>query len=204
MTTTLPKIEAVTGRAVPVLGDDIDTDRIIPACFMKCITFDGLGQYAFYDERFVQDGEPHPDFALNKPHFAGASILLTGENFGCGSSREHAPQSLYYFGFRAVVAVSYAEIFFGNATQIGIVCVTAKRAAIENIARMVADQPELALTIDLDAQTLRAGDESIPVELPAGTRRSLREGTWDPLAELLQGADSVDRQASGLPYMQSA
>ena len=115
----LEKITSVTGRSVVVPGDDIDTDRIIPARFMKCVTFDGLGEYMFYDVRFFEDGseKPHP---LNDPRFAGASILLSGENFGCGSSREHAPQAMYRFGIRAVIAESFAEIFFGNSTTLGM------------------------------------------------------------------------------------
>lgn len=117
----LEKIIQVTGRGVYVPGDDIDTDRIIPARFMKCVTFDGLGEFAFYDERKREDGSDKP-YPLNDARFLGASILLSGSNFGCGSSREHAPQALYRYGFRAVLAESFAEIFFGNSTTLGMPC----------------------------------------------------------------------------------
>src|SRR5690606_30539197 len=122
----LEKILKVTGRAVPVVADDVDTDRIIPARFMKCITFDGLGEFAFYDERKNEDGsnKPHP---LNEPRYAGAKILISGANFGCGSSREHAPQSLHKYGFRGIVAESFAEIFFGNSCTLGIPCMKVSR-----------------------------------------------------------------------------
>src|SRR5438876_2530381 len=141
-------ITSITGRAVNVPGNDIDTDRIIPARFMKCVTFDGLGEYAFYDVRKNADGsdKPHP---LNDPRFKGASILLSGANFGCGSSREHAPQALYRFGFRAVIAESFAEIFFGNCTTLGIPCVVAAPADIRALADEIERVPNLEVTVDL-------------------------------------------------------
>ena len=126
----LAKISSVSGRAVHVPGNDIDTDRIIPARFMKCVTFDGLGEFLFHDVRKNADGtdKPHP---LNDPRFKGATLLLSGANFGCGSSREHAPQAIQKHGFRAVIAENFAEIFFGNCTTLGIPCATASRADIE-------------------------------------------------------------------------
>src|SRR6187399_2178425 len=123
----LAKITSVSGRAVCVPGNDIDTDRIIPARFMKCITFDGLGEYLFYDVRKNADGTDK-DHPLNDPRFKGAGILLSGVNFGCGSSREHAPQAIYRYGFRAVVAEGFAEIFFGNSTTLSMPCVTVAKA----------------------------------------------------------------------------
>ncbi|HEY3592534.1 MAG TPA: 3-isopropylmalate dehydratase small subunit, partial [Polyangiaceae bacterium] len=113
----LAKIQQVTGRAVPVPGEDLDTDRIIPARFLRCVTFDGLGEHLFRDERFRQDGTM-TDHPLNDPRYQGATILVAGRNFGCGSSREHAPQSIAKYGIRAMIAESFAEIFFGNSTAL--------------------------------------------------------------------------------------
>ena len=124
-------IQQIAGTAVYVPGDDIDTDRIIPARFMKCITFDGLGEYLFYDVRKAEDGTDKAH-NLNDPRYAGASVLISGNNFGCGSSREHAPQAILRAGFEAVIAGSFAEIFFGNATNLGVVCVTAADADRES------------------------------------------------------------------------
>src|SRR5690625_2976729 len=123
----LEEIKQVTGRGVYVAGDDIDTDRIIPARFMKCITFDGLGEFLFYDVRKNEDGSPkkHP---LNEPRFSEATILLSGSNFGCGSSREHAPQAIYRYGFRGIIAESFAEIFFGNSTTLGMPCMRDRKS----------------------------------------------------------------------------
>ena len=145
---SLDKITQVTGRGVFVRGEDIDTDRIIPARFMKCVTFDGLGEFAFYDERKNADrsSKPHP---LNDPRFEGARFLISGSNFGCGSSREHAPQALYRFGFRAILAESFAEIFFGNSTTLGMPCVVMSRQDIGSVAGLVEEDPELLITLDL-------------------------------------------------------
>lgn len=156
----LEKIEKRTGRAVPVPGDDIDTDRIIPARFMKCVTFDGLGEYAFYDERKNEDGSDK-DHPMNKPEFEGASILLSGSNFGCGSSREHAPQSLYRWGIRAVVAESFAEIFFGNSIGLGIPCVCATTADIRALSAAVAKDPTLEVTVDVVNRTVSGGGAAV-------------------------------------------
>ncbi|MCB1940385.1 MAG: 3-isopropylmalate dehydratase small subunit, partial [Rhodocyclaceae bacterium] len=147
----LDKITSVAGTAVYVPGSDIDTDRIIPARFMKCVTFDGLGDYLFYDVRKNEDGsdKPHP---LNDPRFAGASILLSGVNFGCGSSREHAPQAIYRYGFRGVIAESFAEIFFGNCTTLGIPCAAASGADIRALAAAVEADPSIEVSIDVEAQ----------------------------------------------------
>lgn len=197
----LPPITLVRGRAVTVPGHDIDTDRIIPARFMKCVTFDGLGEYAFYDERFnPANGElrAHP---LNDPRHAGASILISGANFGCGSSREHAPQSLYRFGFRAVLAESYAEIFFGNSTQLGMPCLVADRADLTALSAATFEDPALEVTIDVAALKVSFGDRSIAVRLGDGPQRALVEGRWDPIADLLEGLPAADAVAAQLPYV---
>ena len=195
-------IKKVTGKAVFVPGDDIDTDRIIPARFMKCITFDGLGEYLFYDVRKNESGE-NKNHNLNDPRFAEASILVSGNNFGCGSSREHAPQSILRAGYNAVIAGSFAEIFFGNSINLGVVCVIASDADRKIIASAIDIQPELEITIDVEDHKIWYGDQFVPCEIKPGARDSLLSGNYDPLDELLVGADEVSEIASTLPYMQA-
>lgn len=186
----LAKITSVTGRGVYVPGADIDTDRIIPARFMKCVTFDGLGEFAFYDVRKTEDGQDreHP---LNDTRFKGASVLLTGPNFGCGSSREHAPQALYRFGFRTVIAESFAEIFFGNCTTLGIPCVIATADQIKTLAAAVEANPALEITVDVDKLTVSYGDQCFPVTTTDSARDALISGKWDAIGELLEHQDAV-------------
>jgi 3-isopropylmalate/(R)-2-methylmalate dehydratase small subunit len=199
----LEEITQVTGRAVYVPGDDIDTDRIIPARYLKCVTFDGLAEFAFYDERKNADGseKPHP---LNDPRFLGAKILLTGSNFGCGSSREHAPQALYRFGFRAIVAESFAEIFFGNSTTLGMPCVVMSRQDIRALAGLVEEDPALLATVDLMENKVTAADMDFRGELPDHAREALVGGKWDAIAELLENIPEVRRVAETLPYFKVA
>ena len=156
----LDKILNVKGKGVFVPGNDIDTDRIIPARFMVCVTFEGLGKYAFYDERKNADGtdKVHP---LTDPRKQNAKVLLSGANFGCGSSREHAPQSLWHYGFRAVVAESFAEIFFGNSTTLGIPCVCASNEDIAKIASVIEENPETEVDVNVNDMTVSAGDITI-------------------------------------------
>lgn len=196
----LEKITKITGTGIYVPGDDVDTDRIIPARYLKCITFDGLGEFAFNDERFNEDGseKPHP---LNDPRFKGASILLAGSNFGCGSSREHAPQSLYRYGFRAIIGGSFAEIFYGNSIKLGMPCLTASRGDIEKLAAAIKENPELEITVDVAAATVSYGDTTMQAQLSKGAKDSLLEGKWDPIADLLEGAAQVDEVAATLPYV---
>tara|TARA_Y200000002_G_scaffold190645_1_gene157328 strand:- start:16 stop:618 length:603 start_codon:yes stop_codon:yes gene_type:complete len=195
-------IKKVTGKAVFVPGDDIDTDRIIPARFMKCITFDGLGEYLFYDVRKTESGE-NKNHNLNDPRFAEASILVSGNNFGCGSSREHAPQSILRAGYNAVIAGSFAEIFFGNSINLGVVCVIASDADRKIIASAIEIHPELEITIDVEDYKIWYGDQFVPCEIKLGARDSLLSGNYDPLDELLVGADEVSKTASALTYMQA-
>lgn len=196
----LEKINQVKGRGVYVPGDDVDTDRIIPARFMKCITFDGLGDYLFYDMRKTDEGveKEHP---LNDPRFSEATILLAGSNFGCGSSREHAPQAIYRYGFRAIIAESFAEIFFGNSTTLGMPCVSLPRKEILEIAEAIRADPELELTIDVENRTVRAGEKSYPATIRDSARQALIEGRWDPIAELLEGREEIDGVAARLSYV---
>jgi 3-isopropylmalate/(R)-2-methylmalate dehydratase small subunit len=196
----LEKIVKVSGTAVHVPGSDIDTDRIIPARFMKCVTFDGLGEYLFYDVRKHADGsdKEHP---LNDARFKGASILLAGVNFGCGSSREHAPQAIYRYGFRAVIAESFAEIFFGNCTTLGIPCAVATAGDLADLRAAVEADPTVTVSIDVDACRVHCGDRSFPVHIPDTAREALISGHWDAIADLIEGIPSVEATASQLPYM---
>jgi 3-isopropylmalate/(R)-2-methylmalate dehydratase small subunit len=196
----LEKITSVTGRGVYVPGSDIDTDRIIPARFMKCVTFDGLGEYLFYDVRHQEDGtlKSHP---LNEARFSGASILISGINFGCGSSREHAPQAISKAGFNAVIAQSFAEIFFGNCATLGMPCVIASAADIDKLAAAVNADPGVEIKIDVEACKVSFGDQSIPVTIPSTARDAFLSGQWDPIGELLDGLGDIDKTAGKLPYM---
>ena len=191
----LEKITSVTGVPAFVAGDDIDTDRIIPARFLKSVTFDGLGEFAFYDERKNADGsdKPHPLNAL-----PNAKIIVTGMNFGCGSSREHAPQALWRRGVRAVVAGSFAEIFFGNSTTLGIACVSATREDLAKLEAWIAAHPGEEISVDVADLRVVFGDESVPVTLPDAVRKALTEGRWDPIADLLENADKIEALAASL------
>lgn len=197
---SLAKITSVTGRAVNVPGNDIDTDRIIPARFMKCVTFDGLGEFLFYDVRKNTDGsdKAHP---LNDPRFKGATILLSGLNFGCGSSREHAPQAIQKYGFKAIIAEGFAEIFFGNCTTLGIPCAVASRADIAKIAAAIEANPQLEVTIDVAKQEIRFGRDSVKAAVRDSARDALVNGRWDAIGELLDGLPSAKSAAAKLPYM---
>ncbi len=197
---SLAKITKVTGRAVYVPGNDIDTDRIIPARFMKCITFDGLGEYLFFDVRKNADGtdRQHP---LNDPRFKGATVLLSGANFGCGSSREHAPQAIQKYGFRAIIAENFAEIFFGNCTTLGIPCATASRADIAKIAAAVEKNPQTEVVIDVQNQVAKFGSESVKIAIRETARDALVNGRWDAIGELLEAMPAVKAQAAKLPYL---
>jgi 3-isopropylmalate/(R)-2-methylmalate dehydratase small subunit len=199
-TMSLEKITTITGRGIQVPGNDIDTDRIIPARFMKCITFDGLGEYLFYDVRKNADGsdQVHP---LNDPRFKGATILLSGANFGCGSSREHAPQAIQKHGFRAIIAESYAEIFFGNCTTLGIPCLSASRADIQKVAAAVQADPTVKITVDLGRCEIRFAGQTIGAVIRESAREALVNGRWDPIGELLEGVGDVKRVAARLPYL---
>lgn len=195
---SLTKFTAICGSCVPILGPDMDTDRIIPARFLKCITFDELAGVMFHDERFDEAGKSksHP---VDDPRFQGASIILGGSNFGCGSSREHAPQTIKRSGIQAIIAESFAEIFFGNSTGIGLPCLGASAADIAALSQYVSGHPETELLIDLEAMTASWPEGSIPVTMPAEPREALTKGRWDAIAELLVDMDAVDRKSAELP-----
>jgi 3-isopropylmalate/(R)-2-methylmalate dehydratase small subunit len=191
-------IEQVTGRGIPLLLDDIDTDRIIPARYLRCVTFDGLGEHAFEDDR--QQDPAHP---FNSAKFQGASILIVGRNFGCGSSREHAPQALLRWGIKAIVGESFAEIFFGNCTANGIPCVCGTPDALKRIAAAVTAKPQAIVTVDLVTRQVIYDGSSFPFTMQEGARQSLVTGNWDFLGQLLEAAPQIRATAEKLPYVKS-
>jgi 3-isopropylmalate/(R)-2-methylmalate dehydratase small subunit len=197
---SLKRILEVTGTCVPAAGDDVDTDRIIPARYLKCVTFEGLGEFLFYDVRFDENGRPK-NFPLNDARFAGATILIAGRNFGCGSSREHAPQAIYRYGFRAIVAESFAEIFFGNATTLGLPCVTVSRHDLGRIRNIIESEPKSEMTINLAKETIRLGSDEFAASILPSARDALINGRWDPIAELLEARASVEERVGQIPYM---
>src|SRR3954464_9165827 len=174
----IEKISKISGRAVPLRGDNVDTDRIIPARFLKSITFEGLEQHLFEDDRqqLEAEGQRHP---VADPKYAGAQILLVNANFGCGSSREHAPQAIYRSGIHVVVGQSFSEIFFGNSVALGMPCVSADQRAMETLMSAVGGQPAAPLEVDRESMTVRGPGGSFDATLPAGSRESFIDGTWD-------------------------
>jgi 3-isopropylmalate/(R)-2-methylmalate dehydratase small subunit len=200
MTTARQAVQAVSSYGVAVRGADIDTDRIIPARFMKCVTFDGLGQYAFYDARYNEQDQPtnHP---FNDPRFAHHGILVVNRNFGCGSSREHAPQALQKWGIRALIGESFAEIFAGNCTVLGMPAVTLPPAAVQEIQDQVERQPNTEITIDLVKDQVRMNNEVFICRMPPAYRKSLIQGTWDSTGILLENLGRIRSIAHRLPYL---
>ena len=192
----MQKIDSVSGKAVPLFLDDIDTDRIIPARYLRCVTFEGLGAHVFEDDRKQDAAHPFDD-----ARFQGAKILIAGRNFGCGSSREHAPQALMRWGIAAVVAESYAEIFFGNCTSLGIPCVTAARADLQKLIDATLGNPSGVMTVDLLKNEVRAGDVRAASQMPDSARGSLTTGQWDFLGQLLDGATEIRKSAATIPYL---
>lgn len=191
-------IKEIKGKALPMIGDDIDTDRIIPARFLRCVTFDGLGEQAFRDERFDEHGNPtnHP---MNKEVHKGANIILSGNNFGCGSSREHAPQAIKRAGYSAVIAESFAEIFYGNSSVLGLVCVTLPKSDIAEIAKMVENNPETIVTIDIEKGQVKAGNKVYNAGIKPALQKSLLDGTYDTIYELSKNKDKADSLDKNLP-----
>ncbi len=190
------EVKQVTGTGIPLLIDDVDTDRIIPARYLLCVTFEGLGEHAFEDDRKQDPSHPFDD-----ARFQGAAVLVAGRNFGCGSSREHAPQALMRWGIKAVVAESFAEIFFGNCTSLGVPAVCASRSDLETLANAIVVDPKLTLTVDLETQELRAGKHAAPVTIPKSARSALISGQWDFLSQLLEEEAEIKSTAQRLPYL---
>ena len=190
------KIDRVEGTAIPVRGDNVDTDRIIPARFLKAITFEGLGDHVFEDDRLAMPGHP-----FSNPAYTGARILLVNENFGSGSSREHAPQALKRWGLAACVGESFSEIFRGNSLAIGLACVTASHDVIERLMALVETTPSSRLTLSLQDQVLEVDGSRVVVGVEASVRDALLAGTWDATGLLLDDFDVVRGVASRVPYI---
>ncbi len=195
-------IKRVVGRPIPLRGNDIDTDRIIPARYMKAVTFEGLGQYVFCDVRFDAEGHSR-GHVMDDPRFEvkGPRVAIVNKNFGCGSSREHAPQALLRWGIKALVGESFADIFFGNCTALGMPCVSAGAADVAALMAAVEQDPAHELTIDLEAMTVTYLNHVYPITLPAAPRRQLLDGTWDATRILLQAEAQVRQLAARLPYV---
>ncbi len=192
----MQKIEIVAGRGLPLLIDDIDTDRIIPARYLRCVTFEGLGDHVFEDDR-----KQSPDHPFDDPRFQGAKVLITGRNFGCGSSREHAPQALIRWGIQAIVGESFAEIFFGNCTANGVPAVCAAPADLKKLAAAVLAEPARPLAVDLVQSVIRCGDLTVTCTMQDGARRSLVTGNWDFLGQLVEAETEIRQTAQRLPYL---
>jgi 3-isopropylmalate/(R)-2-methylmalate dehydratase small subunit len=195
------KITQIEGKAVPVEGNDIDTDRIIPARYLKEITFTNMGNYPFYDERFDAEGKPkgHP---FDLPQFQGAHLLFVNQNFGCGSSREHAPQSLMRWGVRAIIGESFAEIFAGNCTMLGIPTATVNHGEMMKLQTLVKEKPETKFMLDLEKKTLMSeGKEYLKFDIHESKRNALVNGTWDSTGLLLGNAGKTAEVAKKLPYL---
>jgi len=196
----IEKISQVHGRALPVRGDNVDTDRIIPARFLRSIQFEGLEAHLFEDDRkqLQAAGQHHP---LDESRYRGASILLTNANFGCGSSREHAPQAIRRHGIRAVIGESFSEIFFGNSVALGMPCVTADATTMAALMQTVESQPETDVAVDLNQMTVTAGETTYRIALPGAARESFLDGTWDATGLLLDRFEDVEAVAARLPYV---
>lgn len=192
------EVKSVSGRGVPLVGNDIDTDRIIPARFLRCVTFDGLGQQVFADDRTQAAGQ-HP---FDQPQYQGAEVLVVNRNFGCGSSREHAPQAIAKWGIQALVGESFAEIFFGNCVAMGIPCVIASPDDIQALQTWIAANSQTPITVDLETMQVRFGDTSIPVSMSEGSRNMFLSGTWDACGQLVAQAEQIQKTAATLPYVQ--
>ena len=195
-------IDKVAGRPIPLRGNDIDTDRIIPARYMKAVTFDGMGQHAFHDVRFDAEGRSR-GHVMDDPRYQakGPRVAIVNKNFGCGSSREHAPQALLRWGIKAIVGESFADIFFGNCVALGVPCVTASADDVAALMAAVEEDPAHDLTIDLTAMTATYRGRAYGVGLPEGARKQLAEGTWDATRTLLEAAEQTRATATRLPYV---
>ena len=197
------KITRVDGRALPMRGDDIDTDRIMPARHLRSVTFEGLERHVFGDERAggPSAGSMTGTHPFDNPQYAGASILLVNRNFGCGSSREHAPQGLQRWGIQAVIGESFSEIFFGNSVMIGMPCVTARPEDVRELMTRVEKDPQLPVRVDLTSGTCTAGGFTCAVSIPAKFRDAFATGAWDTTGLLLERYEEVDAVANRLPYV---
>ena len=197
------RITRIEGAALPMRGNDIDTDRIIPARYLRSVTFEGMERGLFEDERTGsaagdQARTPHP---FDNPSYKGASVLLVNRNFGCGSSREHAPQALVRAGIRAVIGESFSEIFFGNSLLIGLPCVTASAADVLALMDRVEARPDVRVAVDLKAGTCQLDGFTCAIALPPNAREAFLTGAWDTTGMLLERYAEVDAVSARLPYV---
>ena len=199
-TEEIPEVDYVEGTGVPIRGNDVDTDQIIPARFMKVVTFDGLGEFAFFDLRF-DDEDEQKEHPFNEERFQDANVMVVNSNFGCGSSREHAPQALMRWGIDAIIGESFAEIFAGNCLALGIPTVTADHETIDELQQWVDDNPDGKLEVDVEAETVRYGDESVSVSVDDAQRQALVEGIWDTTALMKANRNAIEETADSLPYL---
>lgn len=192
----------IRGTGIPVRGNDIDTDRIIPARFLRTVVFDGLGEHAFEDDRseLAQAGEQH---TFDNPSYRGASVLIVNKNFGCGSSREHAPQAIMRWGngIQAIIGESFAEIFYGNCASLGVPCAVASQDTVEVLQAAVEENPNVEIILDVQKRTLAVGDVEHSFQMPDGLRNSFLDGRWDSTTELIQNPDQIRKTAAALPYV---
>jgi 3-isopropylmalate/(R)-2-methylmalate dehydratase small subunit len=189
-------IISISGRGLPVRGDDLDTDRIMPARFLRAVTFEGLENHVFEDDRAADPSHP-----FNDRRYDGATILIVNSNFGCGSSREHAPQGLARYGIRAIIGESFSEIFQGNSSVLGMPCFVADRAAIDQLQTLVEEKPETSISARVDTGAVTAGSLTIKASIPTALRDAFVSGQWNPTAMLLDQFDAVRAVAARLPYV---
>lgn len=192
----MSRVARVGGRALPIRGHDIDTDRIMPARFLKAITFEGLEHHLFEDDRAAMPKHPIAD-----PRFAGAAIMVVNRNFGCGSSREHAPQGIVRRGIRAIVGESFSEIFFGNALALGLPCVTAPAAGVAALMDAIERDPAVEVVVDLEARSIRAGWIGFTIAIPDAARQAFLSGDWDATGLLRERPEAIESVAGRLPYL---
>jgi len=185
----------IIGRGIPLPGNDIDTDRIIPARYLRTVTFERLEEHLFKDDRAQA-----PDHAFNQDRYGGASVLVVGQNFGCGSSREHAPEALRRWGIRGIVGESFAEIFHGNCTALGIPCLTVAVEDVDWLMEAVAQDPGREIVLDVENRQVMFGDRAIPAMIPSGHQEQLLTGTWNATLVLLEAGEEIERVANSLPY----
>ena len=197
----VPSVERVTGTGIPVRGNDIDTDQITPARYLKVVTFKGLGEAVFRDQRFDDDGEPK-DHPFNEEQYQDANVLVVNANFGCGSSREHAPQALMRWGIDAIVGESFAEIFAGNCLALGIPTVTADQETIRELQDYIEKYPDAEIEVDVAGETVHYDDRTVEVTVDDAQRKALVDGIWDTTALMKANRNAVAETAASLPYVE--
>jgi len=197
------QVTHVSGTGIPVRGNDIDTDQIIPARFMKVVTFEGLGEFAFFDLRF-DDDDNEKDHPFNEPQFQNANVLAVNNNFGCGSSREHAPQALMRWGIDAIVGESFAEIFAGNCLALGIPTLVVEPEEAEALQDFIDENPDAEIDVDVENATVSYGETVVDARVDDAQRKALVEGVWDTTALMKANAETVREKAKSLPYVRDS